>query len=180
MLAANATRWRARAVTALPSGVPRKPTVIAARATTTCRVTSWRWPRVWTAAVACIGIVATSIALPAADARRIRRATLACDGPSAAHLKHVVAPRNCSILYPNFPLLGGVQLQRLRWSHWGSWRATAIGVSHGFHMRGGGPRPIYARVWRLRRSPCTGGYWYTRLRAWTSEGWHKQFNTAYC
>jgi hypothetical protein len=128
-----------------------------------------RW--LCTTAVALLSVAAVAMASPLAEARRGPRPTLACDGSAAAHLRHIVAPRNCDILYPNLPLLGGVQLQRLHWSHWGSRTATSVGISHGFHA---GPSwTIDVRVWRLRQSSCTGGSWYTRLSVPRSCSWRE-------
>jgi hypothetical protein len=126
-----------------------------------------------------LGLVATLVALGPATARGGARATLSCDGRDAAHLKHVAAPRNCEILYPNLSLLDGLQLERLRWSHWGSDTATATGITHGFHLADK-PTAIHVRIWRLRHTNCTGGPWYTRLRVKGAFGYSKTFHTDYC
>ncbi len=91
-----------------------------------------------------------------------------------------MAPANCSILYPNLPLLGGVQLQKLHWSHWGEGTATATGISHGFHS--GPAYDIEVRVTALKRSSCSAtNLWYTRLSVKTAGyAWSKPFDTAYC
>jgi hypothetical protein len=126
-----------------------------------------------------LGIVAILVCLAAATARGGARPTLSCDGQDAAALRRVAAPRNCEILYPNLSPLDGLQLERLRWSHWGSGTATATGITHGFHL-GDKPTAIHVRIWRLRHTNCTGGLWYTRLRVKGAFGYSKTFHTDYC
>jgi len=112
-----------------------------------------------------------------------KRVTLACDGSNAANLSHLVKPKTCSILYPNLPLLGGTQMQHLKWSHWGQPTATATGISHGFHN---GPSwRIEVRVTRIRSTRCSaagGGFWYTRLqvKAAAYKSYSQSFHTDYC
>jgi hypothetical protein len=106
------------------------------------------------------------------------RVTLACSGIGT--IKHLVAPRNCLIYYPNRVRNNAVEMQRLHWSGWGTDHATATGITHYAHDNGPSD-PIRVVASRLRHVRCSGqtGSWYTRLAVTTPYG-TSHLHTDYC
>ena len=76
------------------------------------------------------------------------RTTLACS--VVGGIVHRVAPRACTIYYPNRVRNNVVELQHLRWRAWGSSRATATGLTHYGHDNGPAD-PIH--IVAYRRAP---------------------------